>query len=395
MVGANHASSKHPLARGVVGLLTPAIIMAVGFSLLGAQQSDADLFDPLDMVYQYIQSYFYPPDAVDSQQLLYGALSGMVDALGDPLSQFMDPAELQRWTSSYGTGGAGVGLELSIHSGLLTVITSLEATSASQAGIQPGDQIRAIDGAPTDDITSEEARTRTSGQIGEPIVLTVRHVNGLIEDISIPRDVTGISSLQSTLIADGAVSYIRISALDSEIVRQLDAALASIDFGTTGGIILDLRGCPGGLMPAAISVASRFVDEGVVSATNDRLSGEKLYWSSGNRFPEVPLAVLVDGWTASGAEIVAAAIRDSESGVLVGQRTAGIGTYQQLINFPDGSALKITAGEFFTPKGYPIKNVGLDPSIWVNEDWTRGSDPYVTAALRWLLSPAEVGLPRP
>jgi carboxyl-terminal processing protease len=188
---------------------------------------------------------------------------------------------------------------------------------------------------------------------------------------------------------EGGTEYIRVRALDTDTARLLDAALDAVSWGTTCGIILDLRGNPGGLVAAAVSVGSRFVDDGVVLRTTDRLSGEKLYWSKGNSFPNVALAVLVDEWTSSGAEIVAAAIRDTGSGVLIGQSTYGVGTFQQLIDFSDGSALRITVGEFSTPNGDQIQGVGLVPSVWVNDDWTGSDDPYIAAALTWIQSSQE------
>jgi carboxyl-terminal processing protease len=141
-------------------------------------------------------------------------------------------------------------------------------------------------------------------------------------------------------------------------------------------------------MPAAISAASRFVDEGIVLRTQDRLAGEKLYWSRGNRVPNLPLAILINRGSASASEITAGAIRDNNMGILIGETSYGKGVFQQLIDFPDGSALKITAGEYFTPAGRVVNEIGLEPDIAVPAD----GDP-IAVAVQWIQEHAGAVMP--
>ncbi len=145
------------------------------------------------------------------------------------------------------------------------------------------------------------------------------------------------------------------------------------------GIILDLRNNPGGLLSSAISVSSRFVDKGIILTVKDRVSGDQSYWSTGNTIPNLPLAVLVNGGTASAAEITAGAIRDHDMGILIGEKTFGKGVIQRMINFPDGSALKLTTGEYHTPNGDAVQGIGITPDVKVGED----GDPIETA-IDWI-----------
>ena len=171
-------------------------------------------------------------------------------------------------------------------------------------------------------------------------------------------------------------------------MTELDQALGGFDLTQIDGLILDLRNDPGGLMPAAISVCSRFVDDGIVLRTNDRLSGEKKYYSKGNRLPNLPLAILINRGSASASEITAGGIRDNNMGILIGETSYGKGVYQQLIDFPDGSALKITAGEYFTPSGKVVNKVGLTPDIEVGDE----EDP-IDVAIEWIHAHIGVVMP--
>ena len=376
-------------------ILVPTLLVVCAFSTGGSQQqTSTNLFDPVYQIYQYLQSYFYKPDLVNDQQALYGAMKGVVQQLGDPYSEFLDPTEFKNFNGSLEGQFSGVGIEISIKNDVLTVIAPLVGTPAEAAGIVAGDQILAINGKSTEGMTLSEAGVKIRGDTGTSVTLTVRHEGGTIVDISIVRADITIDSVTSNTLADGKIGYIRILRFDSDTVAMLDSALASFDLNSMTGLILDLRNDPGGLMQAAISAASRFVDEGIVLRTEDRLAGEKLYWSKGNRVPNLPLAILINRGSASASEITAGAIRDNNMGILVGETSYGKGVFQQVIDFPDGSALKVTVGEYFTPSGRTVNNVGLAPDIAVPED----GDP-IAVAVQWIqdhvgtLMPMDLGTP--
>jgi carboxyl-terminal processing protease len=372
---------RHATLKRTLGILLLALLGVCAVGAGGSQQqaSSSGLFDPVYQIYQYVQSYFYKPELIDDQKALYGAMKGVVEELDDPYSEFLDPDEKREFDESLEGEFSGVGIEISIEGGILTVITPLVGTPAEAAGIKAGDKILAIDGETTEKITLSGASTRIRGETGTTVTLTVRHTDDTIVEIPIVRSLIVIDPVESKTLEDGKIGYVRILRFESDTVVEVDEALASFDLAKMSGLILDLRNNPGGLMPAAISVCGRFVDEGVVLLVHDRLSGEKKYYSKGNRIPNLPLAILINRGSASAAEITAGGIRDNRMAVLIGETSFGKGVYQQMIDFPDGSALKITAGEYFTPSGRVVQGVGLTPDIAVPE----GEDP-MAAAIRWI-----------
>ena len=371
-----------------LAVLIPAILLVLALGVGGAQESGGDLFAPVYQIYQYIKSYFYQPERIDDQKALYGAMKGVVEHLNDPYSEFLDPDDRRRFDESLEGEFSGVGIELSIVDNVITVITPLVGTPAEAAGVEAGDQILNIDGESTEGMTLTEAALRIRGEIGTTVTLTVRHEDGSIEDIPIVRATIVLEPVESELRANGTIGYIRLYRFEQDTTNELDAALQSFDLDRLTGFILDLRNNPGGLLNEAISVSTRFVDEGVLLITQDRLSDEKEYYARGNRIPNIPLAVLINRGSASASEITAGAIRDNDMGILIGEPSFGKGVYQQLIEFPDGSALKITAGEYFTPDRKVVNEAGLTPDILVE----KGQDP-VDVAIEWIRAHAGVRMP--
>ena len=371
-----------------LAVLAPMLVFVLVFSVGGAEQSDPDLFSPLNQVYQIIQSYFYKPELINDQEALYGAMKGMVDHLGDPYSEFLDPDDLQRFEESLEGEFTGVGIEIAIVEDILTVIAPLYGTPAEAAGVLAGDQILAIDGESTDGITSLEASVRIRGEEGTTVVLTVRHEDGAIVDVPIVRALIELEAVRSELLNDGTIGYIHLIRFEEDTVLELDEAIASFDLDGMTGLILDLRNNAGGLMSAATTIAGRFVDDGIVVSTEDRLSDRRNYYSHGNRLPNLPMAILINRGTASASEILAGAIRDNNMGILIGETSFGKGVFQQLIEFDDGSALKITTGEYFRPNGGEVHGVGLMPDIETTEE----QDP-LDVAVEWILEHAGMTMP--
>jgi carboxyl-terminal processing protease len=376
-------------------ILFPTFLVVCAVSTGGSQQQTSpSLFDPVYEIYQDVQNYFYKPELINDQQAVYGAMKGVVEQLNDPYSEFFDPEEKLQFDASLEGEFSGVGIEISIKNEILTVIAPLGGTPAEAAGVVAGDQILAIDGKSSEGLTLSEAGILIRGATGTAVTLTIRHEDGAIVDIPIVRADIVIDPVSSGTLADGTIGYIRIQRFDSDTVAMLDVALGSFDLESMTGLVLDLRNDPGGLMAAAISTASRFVDEGIVLRTQDRLAGEKLYWSKGNRLPNLPLAILINRGSASASEITAGAIRDNNMGILIGETSYGKGVFQTLCEYDDGSALKITAGEYFTPAGRVVNDVGLVPDIAVEDD----GDPLAVAVV-WIqehagaLMPIDLGEP--
>jgi len=378
-----------PFFRRIVTFTLPAVLLVIAVSVSGIQNTPSNLFDPVYQMYQYVKSYFYEPDRIDDQEALYGAMKGIVEHLDDPYTVFMEPTEVTQFEESLAGEFSGVGIEITIQDDILTVITPLIGSPAEAAGMLAGDKILSIDGESTEGETLSQSAMRIRGEIGTTVVLTVKHEDGTIEDISIVRDIITVEAVRHEPYQDGEIGYIRLMRFEDDTTRQLDEALGTFDLQNLTGLILDLRSNAGGLMNEAISVANRFVDEGVVLITQDRLSNQRKYYARGNNIPNFPVAILINRGTASASEIAAGAIRDNNMGILIGQKSFGKGVFQQLIEFNDGSALKITTGEYYTPSGSVVNGVGLTPDIEV--DLEEG-DPIETA-IQWINEHAGVVMP--
>ena len=360
--------------------VVPAVLLIVVLGVGGAQQTVPELCSPLTQLYQYIDRSFYWQDKLQDTTLLHGAMRGMVEALDDPYSEFLDPQEWTRFVDSLEGKLTGVGIEIAIVKNVLTVVAPLEGTPAEAAGIKAGDQILAIDGQTAEGITTSQASSKIRGEAGTTVVLHIRHKDGKEEDISIVRQEISVPAVRSELVDDGRIGYIRLSRFDSDAATEVNRALQSFDLNGLDGLILDLRNNTGGYTVAAVEVSSYFVDDGTIYSVKDTVRGNQTFSSIGNRIPNLPLAVLINGGTASAAEITAGAIHDHEMGILIGQKTFGKGVQQSTqYHFPDGSVLKLTTGEFFTPLGHVVHGVGIAPDIVVPED----GDPR-EAAITWI-----------
>lgn len=379
---------RHRILRRTLAVLIPTVIIVLAFAVSGVQETPDDLFDPVYQVYQYVKSYFYQPERIDDQQALYGAMKGIVEQLDDPYSEFFAPSDKQAFDESLNGEFSGVGIEITLEDGILMVISPLVDSPAEAAGMKSGDKIVAIDGESTEGNTLTESALKIRGEIGTTVVLTVLHEDGTREDISIVRETIIVEPVKYEAMEDGAIAYIRLLRFEPDTTAELDRALGTFDLANITGLILDLRSNPGGLMSEAVNVVNRFVDDGVVLITEDRLSGQKKYYARGNQIRNFPVAILINRGTASASEITAGAIRDNNMGILIGDQSFGKGVFQQLIDFPDGSALKITAGEYLTPNGTAVNGVGLPPDIQIEED----QDP-IEVAIQWINDHAGLEMP--
>ncbi len=371
-----------------------ALLVLLGVVSFGAGQTAA-LFQPLGQVYDAIRSYFLWADQVTDDQLLQGAIKGMVGSLGDPYSVYFTPEEYAKWEQSLSGEYTGVGMEITIRKGWVTVVTPLPGTPAEAAGIRPGDVILEVDGESTEGWTLEQASMRIRGPEGTPVTLKVRRPDGKVEVLTIVRARIRVESVRAQYLEEEKVGYVRVLRLDADTGRLLAQALSSFPLGELRGIVLDLRNSPGGYLSAAVEVASLFIDRGVVVRTRGPSFGERLYHSRGNNLPNLPLAVLVNEGTASGAEIVAGAVQDYGVGVLVGRKTFGKGLIQEIVlRLPDGGVLKLTTGEYLTPKGRKVHDVGLTPDIEVERAEEAEEDLDLKAALEWIRAQLPVGVGR-
>ena len=327
----------------------------------------------IDETLLYIKNR-YRDKNVDTQKLVYGAIKGMVEALDDPYSQFLNP-EVYREMMEDTTGKfGGLGIEISITTvdgyDRLTVISTLgKDMPAYKAGVEAGDYIIAIDGESIAGISLEKAKQKLRGEPGTKVKITVvREGEDEPIDIVITRGVIQAPTVDSRIL-DGDIGYIRIKQFSDTTPKDIDKALDDFEKSQINGIVLDLRSNPGGTLSAAVDVASDFLKPGqlVVSTKHRRAKDNREFRvQKGMPHPWHPLVVLVDHWSASGSEIVVGAIKDHRRGLIVGgdQPTFGKGSVQTIFPLPDGkSGLKLTVAHYYTPSGVDINKVGIEPDI--------------------------------
>ncbi len=371
-------NKSNRIGLGLVILV--AVIVGLGLWNITATRGQVGngLFGPLFQAYERIKANFYYTERLNERELLYGAIRGLVEGLDDPYSRFLTPEEYQRFNSIDLEGEfIGIGVQIAIRDGRVVVIAPLAGSPAERAGVRAGDIILEIDGRSTEGLTLDEAVALLRGESGTPVTLKVQHLDGAIEEVTIIREVIVVDPVDYRLEEEG-IGYIRLTTFNRKAEREFDQALGDLLAAGIGGLILDLRGNPGGLLDEAIAVASRFIDEGAILKSTDRYT-TRAYPTQGNNLPNLPVAVLIDRGTASAAEILAGAIQDHRMGVLVGEPTFGKGLIQTPFTLSDGSAVIITTAEYTTPNGHRVQDLGLVPDIPVS-----GEEAQLQAARAWI-----------
>ncbi len=307
-------------------------------------------------------------EPVDDKTLLENAIKGMLGNL-DPHSAYLEPeafAELQESTS--GEFG-GLGIEVGTEDGFIKVVSPIDDTPASKAGIQPGDLIVKIDGQPTKGLSLMEAVDKMRGKAGSKINLTLVREGGKPFDVELTRAVIKVKSVRSQLLEDG-YGLIRISQFQVNTGEEVGKALAKLrkDNGKKlRGLVLDLRTNPGGVLQAAVEVADHFLKKGLIVYTEGRIANSELRFNAdpADASEGVPLVVLINGGSASASEIVAGALQDHKRGVLMGTDSFGKGSVQTVLPLNNDRALKLTTALYYTPNGRSIQAQGIVPDIEV------------------------------
>ncbi|UCC95096.1 MAG: S41 family peptidase [Candidatus Omnitrophota bacterium] len=304
------------------------------------------------------------------QDVIYGALSGMLVSL-DSYTQFLTPDEYKELLVETEGQFGGLGIEITIRDGLLTIVSPIEDTPAWKAGLKAGDIIVKIEGELTKGITLHEAVKKLRGEPGTEVTITVlREKDKKLEDVAITRGIIKIKDIKRVRILENSIGYVRIAEFRETTARDLDKALVKLRKEGLIGLIIDVRNNPGGLLDTAIEVASRFLgNDKVVVSTKSRNEKEKVYKSVSTKEKTlgIPLVVLINKGSASGSEIVASALRDNKRAILLGETTFGKGSVQTVIPLSDGSALRLTTSKYYTPEGVSIHEKGIEPDIIVEE----------------------------
>lgn len=336
----------------------------------------------LKQVWALVKSNYYKPQDIDPQKLYYGAISGFVSGLEEPYTFFMDPELTKAFEEEIDGAFEGIGAEVSIKDDLLTIVAPLPGSPAEKAGIQTGDKVFAIDGVDTAGMSLDESVKLIRGEKGTEVVLLVWRADEFLE-VKIVRDEIKISSVDWEILEED-IFYLKIHSFNSDTTELVNDVIEQVDLEKIQGIVLDLRNNPGGLLNIVIEIAQDWIANDVI--LKEKFSENKIvnYQTEGvARLQGIPVVVLVNGGSASGSEILAGALQDYELATVVGEQTFGKGSVQSLLKLPDGSSLKITVAEWFTPKDRLINEQGIKPDVEVEmtlDDYSAGLDPQLDRA---------------
>jgi carboxyl-terminal processing protease len=353
--------------KGVVIAGTLVLLVFTGGVQRGITAVE-DTYDKLKVfteILSLIQSNYV--EEVNSRDLIYGAVKGMLDTL-DPHSAFMPPDAFREMQVETQGSFGGLGIEITVKDRMLTVVAPIDGTPAERAGVQPGDRIVKIEGQPTKDMTLMDAVRKLRGPKGSKVTISIlREGSPEPMDITLVRETIEVHSVRSKDLGDG-IYYVRITSFQEKTSKDLEKALEQAEKAGDAALILDLRNDPGGLLNQAVAVSDMFLDKGqLIVYTQGRIKNQDLRFTAehSNGLPKWPMVVLVNGGSASASEIVAGALQDWKRAVLIGTKTFGKGSVQTVIPLSDGSGLRLTTAKYFTPGGRSIHGIGITPDIIV------------------------------
>lgn len=358
------------------GVLLDRMVLASFTPAREAPETSRPDFKLMTEAWNIISSEYVDRPALKGQKLTYGAISGMVDALGDTgHSTFMSP-EMMKINRNFVQGNfSGIGAQLSMKEGHPVIVAPMDDSPAQKAGLRSGDIILKVDGQLVADLPLDEIVSRITGKAGTPVTLTVLDPKTeKSREVTMVRAVITIHNVTWRRLPGSSVADVRLSGFSGGVVKELRKALKEITRDGATGIILDLRDNPGGMLDEAIGTASQFLDEGnVLLEKNSSGEIQTVPVESGGLAVDVPLAVLINGGSASASEIVAGAIQDANRAPLVGEKTFGTGTVLRQFDLSDGSALLLAVEEWLTPNHHLIWHKGINPSIQI--PLPAGTDP--------------------
>lgn len=361
------------------------LIVGIGILLLSWVTLTAKTESPKDDIYQQLKLFSdvlnlvqdQYVEKVDSEELVRGAVNGMLRAL-DPHSSFLTPEDYKELQIETKGKFGGIGIEITVRDNVLTVVAPLEGTPADTAGIQSNDKIIKIDGELTQDMSLMEAVQKMRGPKGTKVKLTIlRQGEKKPLEFELTRAIIAIRSVRTQPLEPG-YGYVRISSFQSGTDTDLQKILDKLenDNRPLRGILLDLRNNPGGLLDQAVAVSDEFLDKGLIVYTGGRLESQKMTFDAvkNDKPRNYPIVVLINGGSASAAEIVAGALQDHKRALVLGERSFGKGSVQTVIPLNNGYAVRLTTSLYYTPSGRSIQATGIEPDIAVKREIPRDDD---------------------
>ena len=372
------------------GTFNPKEVTVKGVTNVGDEDVKAD-FGVFWQVWNKIKTEHINGENAEEKDLVYGAISGMVDSLKDPNTVFFPPEDAKKFEEDVSGSFGGIGAEIGIRNDQLVIIAPLKNTPAEKAGLKSNDKILLIDKTPTTGLNVNEAVKLIRGEIGASITLTILR-NGWEEpkEFTIIRETITVPTLDWES-KDGQIALIKLYGFNENAPYLFYKAALQTLLNESKGIILDLRNNPGGFLEVSVDIAGWFLDRGTVVVTERFRSGnEIIFRSRGNAaLKNLPMVILVNQGSASASEILAGALRDHREIKLIGEKSFGKGSVQELQDLKDGSSLKITVANWILPKGQIIDKTGLAPDYEAKiteEDVSAGRDPQLDKALEVLKS---------
>ncbi|MDB4978192.1 MAG: carboxyl-terminal processing protease [Candidatus Peribacteria bacterium] len=348
--------------------------------------------------WKLLSDNYIDPSALDSNKLTMGAAQGLVRAVGDPYTVLMPPKENKSFHESMEGALDGIGAELVMRDDLVVVVAPLKGSPAEKAGLLPEDIIFKVNGEQITSLTLDEVITRIRGKKGTPVTLTVYHKNDTSpHELTIMREHITVPSVETKTIDTkrGPLGYLALRQFGDNSMTEVHAALADFQKNPKiKGLILDLRFNGGGYLDGAQELTSQFVANGAVVKVVSRNKAAEILSVTGNTtYPTLPLTVLINEGSASASEIVAGALQDYGRAKIIGMKSFGKGSVQDVIELGDGSSLRVTIAHWFTPNGHSIAKLGITPDITVQrtaEDYKANKDPQLDAAVAWLAEGKDV-----
>lgn len=364
----------------LAGLLTAAVLLAGAFGIryvleltggdyTGGLVSEEDVQDKLDKINAVISKYYLYEDEIDTEDLVEGIYAGYAASLGDPYTAYYDEETTREFMKSISGEFGGIGATVSKKADEDEILISevYEDSPAEQAGLKEGDVLLQADGHT---VSGQDLDTVVSWISGEPGTDVELHIlrDGEEMDVTVTRDVIETKTVEYEMKENG-IGYIRVEEFDKVTYDQFKAALDDLEGQGMNSLIIDLRGNPGGQLTTVTDMLKLFLPEGVIVSTKDKYGNTDEITCDGDHEFKKPLAVLVDGRSASASEIFSAAIQDYGVGTIVGTQTYGKGVVQQTIDLGDGTCMKVTISEYYTPSGRSINGTGVTPDVEVEYEY--------------------------